>query len=42
MNFKKIKMELENYIKGYSEPKIHSEILKLNEEQKIRIKKFID
>lgn len=35
-------MELENYIKSYSEPKIHAEILKLNSEQKIRIKNFID
>lgn len=35
-------MEIDNYIKDFSEPKIHSEISKLNTEQKIRIKKFID
>ena len=34
-------MEIENDLMRYSNPKVHAEILKLNIEQKIRIKNFI-
>lgn len=35
-------MDITKYLKDYADSKVHSEIDKLNEEQKFRIKRFID
>jgi len=35
-------MDLDKYLKDCSDAKVHSEISKLNNEQKLRVKKFID
>ncbi|GAA5101954.1 hypothetical protein GCM10023210_42470 [Chryseobacterium ginsengisoli] len=35
-------MDIDKYLSNYSNPKIHPQIIRLTNEQKIRIKRFID